>query len=459
MAETLRDSDHQLVAERVAETVVDHLEVVEVDEQHRDHAVAIAAGAERDRHPFGEGRAVGQPRHRVVRGLVGEPVGQRLAVGDVFELADLVDRVAFHVSHHRDAQRCPHHRSVGPQVALLVAVRVDLAASESLPVLLGGSAVVGVGQVEDLDPDELLLRASEQHGHRPVGALDPAAHVDEADADRRVVEGMAEGLLGLVERCLLRLALGDVPQVGDPAFHARITGQVGHDHVEPAPRALAVPQAGFIAAAARVFGDRGAHSLHIGGMDEIEPHHADGLLRGVSEESLEGRAHVAHDRVGPDHHDDVAGVLHQCAESLLALAQLRFALAQLGLRGVGLDHRALEELDREREAERGEHGQAVHERLIDQRRRDPERDRELAQADTRDAQHDGGSDRANPRESDALHRAEDQPDGERGAPSDGVHHRGDAEHVNRDANPYPGLGVTLLRQHGGHRREEVRSAE
>ena len=39
--EPLRDGHDELVAERVPEAVVDELEVVEVDEQHRDHAVPL----------------------------------------------------------------------------------------------------------------------------------------------------------------------------------------------------------------------------------------------------------------------------------------------------------------------------------------------------------------------------------------------------------------------------------
>ena len=91
MPEPLRDGDDELVAERVAEAVVDDLEVVEVDEQHRDHAVPLPP-RECQRDAFGEARPVREPGHGVVRGLVGEAVGERLAIGDVFELADLVHR-------------------------------------------------------------------------------------------------------------------------------------------------------------------------------------------------------------------------------------------------------------------------------------------------------------------------------------------------------------------------------
>ena len=66
-AQPLGDRDQQLVADRVAERVVDGLEVVEVDEQHRD----ASAGAWRAPPRPGRGTAaVGQAGQRVVVGLV-----------------------------------------------------------------------------------------------------------------------------------------------------------------------------------------------------------------------------------------------------------------------------------------------------------------------------------------------------------------------------------------------------
>ena len=72
--EPLRDRDQQLVADLVAERVVDHLEPVQVDEADAEPAVPVAgvgrtAGAE----PLGEQGAVGQVGQRVVGGLVPEP--------------------------------------------------------------------------------------------------------------------------------------------------------------------------------------------------------------------------------------------------------------------------------------------------------------------------------------------------------------------------------------------------
>ena len=90
LAQALGDRDEQLVADRVAERVVDGLEVVDVDEQHGDGRIGLR---ERLVDAVDEQRAVGQPGQRVVVGLVLE-----LAL----ELAQLPDRLLEAVVLERD---------------------------------------------------------------------------------------------------------------------------------------------------------------------------------------------------------------------------------------------------------------------------------------------------------------------------------------------------------------------
>ena len=79
----LRHLEQHAVADGVTEAVVDGLEVVEIDEQHR-HADALAQGpGHRVAHALVEQRAVGQMGDRIVEGLVGELLLERLALGDV----------------------------------------------------------------------------------------------------------------------------------------------------------------------------------------------------------------------------------------------------------------------------------------------------------------------------------------------------------------------------------------
>ena len=135
-----RDGGEQLVADVVAEAVVDQLEVVEVEEQDRGHE-RLRRAAERVLEPVEEQHAVRQAGERVVEravadlvlgGLalerVGEHVGQRLdeveVAGGNCRRADRLD--AEHAeraagSLDRDVRRCvqPSSRSSGDCEALL----------------------------------------------------------------------------------------------------------------------------------------------------------------------------------------------------------------------------------------------------------------------------------------------------------------------------------------------------
>ena len=87
-ADAIGDGLQQLVADGVAEGVVDRFEVVEVDEQH-DHRVGLGA-----RHPQGvihaieEQRPVGEPGQLVVEGAVAELALEVALLGDVAERGD-----------------------------------------------------------------------------------------------------------------------------------------------------------------------------------------------------------------------------------------------------------------------------------------------------------------------------------------------------------------------------------
>ena len=86
--DALSDLEQDPVAGGVAEAVVDGLEVVEVDEQH-SHPDAVAEGP-RDRvaDALVEQRPVGEVGDRIVEGLVGELLLERLALRDVAAVQD-----------------------------------------------------------------------------------------------------------------------------------------------------------------------------------------------------------------------------------------------------------------------------------------------------------------------------------------------------------------------------------
>lgn len=71
----LRDGDQQLVADGMPVGVVDPLETVEVDEQHRRGAVGPLGPSSRMLQPLLEQQPIRKPGHRIVQGDVPEPAG------------------------------------------------------------------------------------------------------------------------------------------------------------------------------------------------------------------------------------------------------------------------------------------------------------------------------------------------------------------------------------------------
>ena len=71
--EPLGDAADQLVADRMAERVVDILEVIEVDIEDRGRRASASHFGDRHLEPFAEEDAVGQPAQRVVQREMAQP--------------------------------------------------------------------------------------------------------------------------------------------------------------------------------------------------------------------------------------------------------------------------------------------------------------------------------------------------------------------------------------------------
>ena len=87
-ADAIGDGLQQLVADGVAERVVDRLEVVEVDEQHDDRVGLGTGDAQGVVHAVEEQRPVGEPGQLVVEGAVAELALEVALLGDVAERGD-----------------------------------------------------------------------------------------------------------------------------------------------------------------------------------------------------------------------------------------------------------------------------------------------------------------------------------------------------------------------------------
>ena len=92
--DAMRHDLQQLVAHVVSQAVVDHLEIIEINEQQGELAVGPAGKDDALGEPVLGQIAVGQPGQGVVGGLVGQLFLILLALGDVVLDADVVRDLA-----------------------------------------------------------------------------------------------------------------------------------------------------------------------------------------------------------------------------------------------------------------------------------------------------------------------------------------------------------------------------
>ena len=119
--QTLAHPAQQLVADTMTEAVVDDLEVVEVDEHHRDRTGL--AGREESGELVEEPEAVGKPGQFVVGRRPFQPLGTVALLGDVLDVGD-GQAAAVAVVHHRHPCPRPHDALILADVALFHVVRI-----------------------------------------------------------------------------------------------------------------------------------------------------------------------------------------------------------------------------------------------------------------------------------------------------------------------------------------------
>ncbi len=117
----------QLVTGAVAGRVVDRLEAVQVDEDHRYRRAVPARPCEGLFQAVLQQPTVGEPRQAVVHGVVGQELLRLPPARDVHQLQYPVLRLSSAVENYGDAGVGPDQRSILVQVALLDQVMVHLA--------------------------------------------------------------------------------------------------------------------------------------------------------------------------------------------------------------------------------------------------------------------------------------------------------------------------------------------
>ena len=152
LGEAAGDLLQQLVAGAVAEAVVDLLEPVEVDEQHREHVPGPRGAGQRLVEPVAEQRAVGEVGEAVVERLPRELLLEPNPLGDVAG----VEHDAAHVAVAAEVgdvrlEVAPLAEPVAHAEHDLVRLAVPQAASTQ-------RAVVGVDEAHEARPSDVLLR-------------------------------------------------------------------------------------------------------------------------------------------------------------------------------------------------------------------------------------------------------------------------------------------------------------
>ena len=174
-----RHLDEQLVAHLVAQAVVDHLELVEIDEEQREPVLRIPVAARQAvRQAVGQQAPVGEAGERVVHRLEVQLLLGQLAVGDVGQRAGRPQRVAFGVVDRDPPAQHPAVAAVAVADAKLRREILVLAPQVRVDVGAQPRQIVGVHPVQPFsEPVADLALFVSQH-RLPARRVVDAAGVD-----------------------------------------------------------------------------------------------------------------------------------------------------------------------------------------------------------------------------------------------------------------------------------------
>ncbi len=205
----------QLVADRMAEAVVDRLEAVEVEHQHRSALVEPAMALNLARELLLEAVAVEQAREQVVIDQVPQADFELAPLGDVLELVGERHRCSGAVARGRE--RHPDGALVGPLQAYGRLKAGDVSIQQAAT-LVGLQLPIGRDhELGDRALGQLVGRVAGHLRQRIVGDHDRAVRIDYGHAQRGVREGRPEKL---AEPCDLEPGSPSAT-VTDHAAHSR----------------------------------------------------------------------------------------------------------------------------------------------------------------------------------------------------------------------------------------------
>ncbi len=309
----------QLVAGDMAERVIDHLEVVEIDEHHAETFARALGARQRQVQAVVEQRPVGQPGQFVVRRQVLDALLRLAHLGDVAEHADVVDHLAVLVLDGVDRQPFEERLAVPaaiPDLTLPDAQPVD--AVPHVDVQLGRRFVAT--QEARLFADDLLAGEPGERGESVIDGQDALLAIGDHDAFGSPIEDhrrQPQAVLGA-------LAGGDVgglkTEAGDRAVvvdEGKADGQEVARAAGQRQRFLALDSFAqtdrFQLALAEVRTDRFGEQLQIGLADDLSRRKAEGAFElRVGELVASGGVLDRHQRHRVVHHGEQADLRFAC---------------------------------------------------------------------------------------------------------------------------------------------------
>ena len=165
-----RDGEQDRIADRDADRIVDLLEAVEIDHQHRRPDLRVGAGKGEGRlHAVDEQFAVGQAGEIVVHRVEQQPLFGLLEIGDVGERADQAHHFAVGADHRPRLQREPEIMAVGGAQAEILG---EAAAPLLDDAVERGAEAVAVERMQHVEPgrrrsfQRAALEAEQMFGFR-----------------------------------------------------------------------------------------------------------------------------------------------------------------------------------------------------------------------------------------------------------------------------------------------------
>src|SRR3954453_8654459 len=140
----------------MSKRVVDGLEVVEVEHEHRSPLSIALDATQLLVQRLLEEPAVVQPGQVIASSEGLELTVEPLSVGDVLHLRHEIPSVAVFIANQGHRQLCPYRRAVTAPAALLQLVARDAPAEQSAEKLDVGVEVVGMGDVMERPAGQLL---------------------------------------------------------------------------------------------------------------------------------------------------------------------------------------------------------------------------------------------------------------------------------------------------------------